>query len=360
MLETNNECPHAKNETLDEPFLIDKEHKERKALANKYFEPIMIPISELIPFSNNPFRLYEGERLGDMVESISKNGILNPIIVRTVGNGIYEILSGHNRVNAAKLAGHVKVPVVIKENINDDEAMIYVTASNLMQRSFSDMRHSEKASVLAAHYSKIFSQGKRSDILCELNALTNPHDFNENSTCAQSETKLKSRDVVASEYGLSRNTVARYLRINQLTDSMKTMLDNGRLGFIPAVTLSFLSVSEQESVKRCVELNEFKINIKKAELLRSYSEHGKLNEDNIYLILSGELGRKLRTKSDVYIMKKETFAKYFSPDQTRAEIDKIINEALDMYFQMKKQEQENASIIENGICTGEHDEELEL
>ena len=107
-----------------------------------------IDINLLVPFKNHPFQLYEGERLNDMVESIKENGILTPVIVRKLKNE-YEILAGHNRTNAAKIAGLKKVPCIVKEKLSDKDAYVYVIETNLMQRSFNDLRMSEKALVLA-------------------------------------------------------------------------------------------------------------------------------------------------------------------------------------------------------------------
>ena len=116
---------------------------------------ISLSVGELIPFKGHPFRLYEGERLDDMVESIKANGVLVPIIVRKVG-AAFEILAGHNRVNAVKLAGLNEVPAIVLENISDEDALVYVIETNLIQRSFADMTHSEKAAVIALHHSKIW------------------------------------------------------------------------------------------------------------------------------------------------------------------------------------------------------------
>jgi len=126
-------------------------------------------------------------------------------------------------VNASKLAGLENIPAIVLENVSDEDAMIYVIETNLMQRSFSDMTHTEKAAVITLHHSKMFSQGKRNDILEQIKMLENPHEYKENQTCAENPQKLKTRDIVAQEYGLKRETVACYLRINKLTIELKTM-----------------------------------------------------------------------------------------------------------------------------------------
>lgn len=114
----------------------------------------MLPVDDIRPFHKHPFRLYEGERLQDMVESVKEHGILNPVIVRTY-NGTYEMLSGHNRQNAAKIAGIKEIPAIIKEKLSNEEAYVYVIETNLMQRSFADLTTTEKAAVLAERYDKV-------------------------------------------------------------------------------------------------------------------------------------------------------------------------------------------------------------
>lgn len=127
----------------------------------------MISVENIVPFHNHPFRLYEGKRLDDMVESIREHGILIPVIVQKVAEG-YEMLSGHNRWNAAKIAGITEIPAIIKENLTEREAYVYVIETNMLQRSFDDLLPSEKAAVLAERYEKVMCQGRRNDILEEI------------------------------------------------------------------------------------------------------------------------------------------------------------------------------------------------
>jgi len=294
----------------------------------------VMAINELTPFRKHPFRLYEGERLNDMVDSIKKSGVLVPVIVRQDGS-LFEILSGHNRVNAAKLAGLDTVPIILLENISDDVAWVYVIETNLMQRSFSDMAHSEKAAVIALQHSKLFSPGKRTDILTELRMLENPNELEESGTFRQIGEKSHSDEFVASMYGLSSRVVSRYIRIHQLSQVLKDRLDSGSIGFTPSVTLSFLQESEQVDLDKCMGLNNFKVDMKKADVLRQYSEDGKLDEDAIYLVLSGEAVKKPKpNRTPVVKVNKTVYAKYFRPEQSATDVQRIVEKALDMYFEM--------------------------
>jgi len=307
------------------PIIETQAHSKRAVIS--------VAIDKPTPFNGHPFRLYEGERLDDMVASVKANGVLVPIIVRKI-NETLEILAGHNRVNAAKLAGLDEIPAIVFENISDEDAMIYVIETNLLQRSFSDMSHTEKAAVIALHHSKMFSQGKRNDILEQIKILENPHEYGEKETFRQIDEKLRSDKKVAEIYNLSAKNVSRYLRIQQLTPTLKTRLDNDEIAFIAAVTLSFLKENEQTLVDDSIEQNGLSVDIKKAETLRQFSEKGKLNGESIYRILSGETTPKPNRTPTVKI-DKTIYSKYFKPNQSAKEIQETVEKALEMYFEQQ-------------------------
>lgn len=297
-------------------------------------------------YKEHPFRLYEGERLADMMSSIETNGILVPVIVRKIEvdeNGCdHEMLAGHNRMNAAQLLGVEKLPAVVKEKLTDEEALMYVVETNVLQRSFSDMFPSEKAKVLSLRYSDMFSQGKRNDIIEELKTLENPQYNNENETSPLIGTKLRSDEKLGHEYGLSKNTVARLLRIDKLTPLLKKLVDDAKIGLYPAVSLSYLNETEQQAVHEVLSQNEYKVDMKKAELLREYS--GQLTDEQAVKILSGEATRKLRNKTPApFKLKHKVYAKYFSSVHKATEVEEIIDKALEMYFSNQRQPSNESS-----------------
>ena len=186
---------------------------------------VSIPVEEIHPFYDHPFRLYEGDRLEDMVQSIRAYGVLNPVIVRKAARG-YEMLAGHNRTNAAKIAGLTEVPAIVKTDLSDEDAYVYVIETNLLQRSFAELLPSEKAAVLVARYEKISSQGKRNDIRQEIEALeeTCGHDVHKSRqrTCGHDVHKSqKSRDGLGEEYGMTGRNIARYMRLDRLIPEFK-------------------------------------------------------------------------------------------------------------------------------------------
>lgn len=130
----------------------------------------MLPVDQIKPFHEHPFKLYQGERLDDMVESIRELGILMPVIVRKFSSG-YEMLAGHNRQNAARIAGLKEIPAIVKENLTDEEAWVYVLETNVIQRSFSDLTITERITVMAARYDKVCGKKKREEIIEELHRL---------------------------------------------------------------------------------------------------------------------------------------------------------------------------------------------
>ena len=214
---------------------------------------ITLPPQAIRAFRGHPFRLYEGDRLNDLVESISEHGVLTPTIIRKIErdeDGFeYEMLAGHNRQNAATIAGLDTIPCIVKENLSDQDAWIYVIETNVLQRSFSEMLPSEKAAVLALRYSKMICQGRRNDIVEELKKLENPDEIKENGTCGSDFHKSKSRETLGAEYNLTGRSVATYLRINELITPLKRRIDDAEFPIVAAVQLSFLTEQEEQMVE---------------------------------------------------------------------------------------------------------------
>lgn len=337
------EKPRPRLKKLEDLFLleqpdntpVDEQTVQAHTPSARRYQDV-INLDSLVPFAQHPFRLYEGERLDDMVESIKANGVLVPIIAREKGD-TFEILSGHNRANAASLAGLNDIPAILLKDVSDKEAWVYVIETNLIQRSFADMSHSEKAAVIAMQNDKMFSQGKRNDIVKALKMIENPNEINDSGTSSQVGTKLRTDEKIGEVYSLSRNTIARYLRIDQLIPVLKSLLDSGSLSFIPAVTISFLKEKEQRELAKSMELNGFSVDMKKADILRQFSEDEKLDDERIYLILNGELGRKPKpNRTPVVKVNKAVYAKYFQPSQSAKEVQETVEKALELYCEHRE------------------------
>ena len=280
-----------------------------------------IPVDKVKAFHDHPFHLYEGERLDDMVESIREHGVLNPVIVLEQDAG-YEMLSGHNRWNAAKIAGLKKIPAIVKEGLSEEEAYVYVIETNLMQRSFSDLAISEKAAVLKARYEKASNQGKRNDIVKEIARLEgkNPEEV----TCGHGDHKLKTRDTIGKEYELSGSSVGRLLKLNDLIDPLKDMMDRGALYTKVALQLAFLPENEQQMVYEVAKEMGTKLTVDMAIKLRSHT--GMLTDGFVRRYL-----RKEPIKKKCYKVPGRIVEKYFQgmdPNQ----VDTIVEKALEAWF----------------------------
>ena len=236
-----------------------------------------IELNLLENYHDHPFTLYTGKRLSDMVESVKENGILNPIIILKKEDGAYEILSGHNRAGAARLANLKTVPCIVKENLSEEQAYTYVIETNLMQRSFSDLLATEKALVLKVRYEKIASQGKRNDLQKEINNLDRGIIEKE----SKAEDKTNSRKSLGKEYNLSGASIARYLRLNELSKSWKQDVDNEKIGLTMAVDLSYLPKEIQDYLyQQCEEL-ELTLKSSDTKALHLMNRQEELNQEMI-------------------------------------------------------------------------------
>lgn len=281
----------------------------------------MLPIKKIRPFHDHPFHLYEGERLEDMVASVREHGILNPVIVQEIDGG-YEMLSGHNRMNAAKLVGLKEIPAIVKTDLSEEEAYVYVIETNLMQRSFSDLLISEKAAVLKARYEKGSCQGKRNDILKEIAKLEGK--ALDDTTCGHGDHKLKTRDSIGKEYELSGSSVGRLLKLNDLIKPFKDMVDRGALYTKVALQLAFLPEEEQDMVFRVMNEEKTKITSEMVANLRSHS--GSLTEAKIKRYLS-----KNPIKKKCYKVPARIVEKYFEGMDPNT-VDSIVEQALAAWF----------------------------
>ena len=282
----------------------------------------MISVEKVVPFHNHPFRLYEGKRLDDMVESIKEHGVLIPVIVQKITDG-YEMLSGHNRWNAAKIAGIKEIPAIVKENLTEREAYVYVIETNMLQRSFDDLLPSEKAAVLAERYEKVMCQGRRNDILEEIAMLNGVHVP---ETCGHDVHKSKSRDAIGEDYGMTGRNIARYMRLNQTTDQIKEMVDDGAMAMVTAVELSYLSEEEQKQV--CSVMEEHGGKIKNAQAVELHNSAGSLTADKVKDILVGDAKEKPVSDAKMFAQIKK---KYFNGKSTD-EIMGVLEQALSTWF----------------------------
>jgi len=303
----------------------------------------MLEIDVLDNFEGHPFKTYEGERLSEMVQSIKEFGIISPIIVRPKVNARFEILSGHNRVKAAKISKITSVPAFVMTDISDEEANLIVTETNLIQRSFNDLVHSEKALVLKRHRDALKEarggKGRKIELLSEIESIL---ISSENEQCVELGLivpKSNSRKETADKFGIDARSVSRYIRLNFLIESLLERVDADEIGLYPAVSLSFISKDEQVLLDKVLNETQRRLDIKKSELLRTLSKNKQFTYEEVKKVITGraidsnKIPPPLKINHDIY-------SKYFKEDVKHKEIENIIVLALDEYFAKRDSDNE--------------------
>lgn len=275
-----------------------------------------VPISELKPFTEQPFKVKLDEDMDALVESIKQCGVLTPVIARPHKDGGYEILSGHRRVKACELAGITDIPVVVK-NLDDDTATILLVDSNLQREH---ILPSEKAFAYQMKLEAMKRQGARVDL-----------------TSAQIGRKLgvESREVLAEQVGESRNQISRYIRLTNLIDPILNMVDNNQIAMNAAVEISYLGSKEQAAVMQSIEKEETSPSIAQARKMRQFHQEGKLSDTVIESIMMEQKPETVKIT-----LGEDKLKKYFPKSYSKAKMEEIILKLLDKWRRQRENEME--------------------
>ena len=274
-----------------------------------------IPINELHPFTNHPFKVLDDEAMTRTVESIAQYGVLAPLIARPRPDGDgYEIISGHRRQYAAKLAGLETLPVIVR-NMDDDAAVLLMVDSNLQRET---ILPSERAFAYKMKLEALKNQGARSD-------LTSP----------QIGTKLRADEKVAQDLGESRNQVQRFIRLTNLIPELLDMVDEKKISFNPAVELSYLDESQQRDFLEAMQDTQNAPSLSQAQQLKKMAQQGELSYEKAFDVM----GQEKRSEKDTVTIKNETLRKYFPRSYTPKQMEEKIIQLLDAW--QKKQQRRN-------------------
>ena len=284
-----------KFKNLDSLFGLDQEQTG---------QVLEVPIRELFPFKNHPFKVLDDEKMAQTVESIRENGILVPIMVRERPEGGYEVISGHRRKHAAELVGLDTVPVIVR-NLTDDEAVIAMVDANLQRE---EILPSEKAFAFKMKLEALSHQGKTDE------------------TSRQVVDKLKSADIIGKDIGESGRQIQRYIRLTALLPDLLEMVDRKQIKFNPAVVLSYLSPNEQYILLEVMKEDEAVPSLSQAQQIKKLSQEGNCTKEAIHAILAFA-GIKERN----VVIKHEVIMQYFSADTSDAEIESLIVRLLEEY-----------------------------
>ena len=273
-----------------------------------------IPIGELFPFKNHPFKVLDDDSMSDTVESVKQYGVLSPLIARPRPKGGYEIISGHRRQHAAELAGLETLPVIVRE-MTDDAAVILMVDSNLQREH---ILPSERAFAYKMKLDAIKNQGARSD-------LTSP----------QVASKFRSDDEVAKGQGISGDTVRRFIRLTNLIPELLDMVDNKTVSFNPAVELSYLSPEQQQEVIRAMDDTQNFPSVSQAKRIKKLAQDGTFTTETVVAIM----GEEKKSELDTVTIKNDTLKKYFPRSYTPKQMEDTIIKLLEQW-QKKRQHSE--------------------
>ena len=294
---------------LDEMFSTEESRQEEQREQVR-----QIPIGELFPFKNHPFKVLDDDSMSDTVESVKQYGVLSPLIARPRPKGGYEIISGHRRQHAAELAGLETLPVIVRQ-MDDDAAIILMVDSNLQREH---ILPSERAFAYKMKLDAMKNQGTRSDL-----------------TSTQVVSKLRSNEKLGAENNQSRETVRRFIRLTNLIPELLDMVDNKTVSFNPAVELSYLSPEQQQEVIRAMDDTQNFPSVSQAKRIKKLAQDGTFTTETVVAIM----GEEKKSELDTVTIKNDTLRKYFPRNYTPKQMEDTIIKLLEQW-QKKRQHSE--------------------
>ena len=272
-----------------------------------------IPICELFPFKNHPFKVLDDESMQRTVESVEQYGVLSPLIARPRPEGGYEIISGHRRQHAAQLAGLDTLPVIVR-NMDDDAAVLLMVDSNLQREN---ILPSERAFAYKMKLEALKNQGARSDL-----------------TSVQVAPKL-STEKIGEEVGMSKDNVKRYIRLTNLVPELLDMVDEKKIAFNPAVELSYLDTNQQRDFLEAMNDTQNAPSLSQAQRLKKLAQEGHFSYDVAFAVM----GEEKKDELDKVVIKNDTLRKYFPRSYTPKQMEDTIIKLLEQW--QRKQQRQN-------------------
>ena len=272
-----------------------------------------IPLDQLKPFRNHPFKVRDDQRMLDTVDSIREYGVLVPAIARPDPEGGYELISGHRRKRGCEMAGLQTMPVIIR-NLDDDAAVLVMVDSNIQRE---ELPPSERAFAYKMKLEALKHQGARMDL-----------------TSCQVGTKLRADEKLAESVNESARTVQRFIRLTELISELLDMVDERKLAFNPAVEVSYLKRDEQRMLLEAMDAEQTTPSLSQAQRLKKFSQEGRLTEEAMSAIMSEEK----KSDMDKVTLRSDTLRRYFPKSYTPKQMEQTIIKLLDVW---QKQQQKN-------------------
>lgn len=274
-----------------------------------------IPLDQLKPFKNHPFKVRDDQRMLDTVDSIREYGVLVPAIARPDPEGGYELISGHRRKRGCEMAGLQTMPVIIRD-LDDDAAVLVMVDSNIQRE---ELLPSERAFAYKMKLEALKHQGARSDL-----------------TSSQLGTKLRADELLAQQAGESRNQVQRFIRLTELISELLDMVDERKLAFNPAVEVSYLKRDEQRMLLEAMDAEQTTPSLSQAQRLKKFSQEGRLTEEAMSAIMSEEK----KSDMDKVTLRSDTLRRYFPKSYTPKQMEQTIIRLLDVWQKQRQKNQE--------------------
>ena len=274
-----------------------------------------IPLDQLKPFRNHPFKVRDDQRMLDTVDSIREYGVLVPAIARPDPEGGYELISGHRRKRGCEMAGLQTMPVIIR-NLDDDAAVLVMVDSNIQRE---ELLPSERAFAYKMKLEALKHQGARSDL-----------------TSRQVVGKLEMAAVVGQNAGESGRQVQRYIRLTELISELLDMVDERKLAFNPAVEVSYLKQDEQRMLLEAMDAEQTTPSLSQAQRLKKFSQEGRLTEEAMSAIMSEEK----KSDMDKVTLRSDTLRRYFPKSYTPKQMEQTIIKLLDVWQKQRQKNQE--------------------
>ena len=276
----------------------------------------VVPLKYVDDFPDHPFRVHDDESMADLVHSSEMNGVMNPVIARRKEDGRYELISGHRRKFACEKLGLELIPIIVRE-LSRDDAIIAMVDSNLHREH---ILPSEKANAYKMKMDAMKRQGKRTDL----------------TSVPMAQKSKTTRELVGEANGESPDQVRRYIRLNELTPKLLDLVDEGKIGFRPAVELSYLTEEEQQDLLETIESEEATPSLAQAMRMKDLSKNSELDMDAIFKIMTEEKGnQKMNVKIPM-----ERLDRYFTRGTPSKEIEDVIIKALEFYRKRVREERD--------------------
>lgn len=274
-----------------------------------------IPLGELHPFRNHPFKVKDDAAMQDTVDSVREHGVLVPAIARPDPSGGYELIAGHRRHHASELAGKETMPVIVRD-LDDDAATIIMVDSNLQRE---ELLPSERAFAYKMKLEALKHQGARTDL-----------------TSSQVGTRLRADELIAQQSGESRNQIQRFIRLTELIPNLLDMVDERKIAFNPAVELSYLKKEEQTLLLEAMDSEQATPSLSQAQRLKKFSQQKMLSFDVMRAVMSEEK----KTDLDRVTLKNETLRRYFPKSYTPKQMEDTIIKLLEGWYKKRQLSQE--------------------